>query len=154
MKKALFLGMIFLGMIFLALLLESRISVFGTPPNLTAAIAYYFGLKHGETKGIFFGSLIGLLEDGLSGNILGPNLLGKGLVGFFSAFMSGSFFRWTPLLGMFGIFFLTALDGITVFFSRTAFELMPTSIPNAISIVIVSAIMNSFLGIFIRPQNA
>ena len=55
MKKALFLGIIFL-----ALLLESRISVFGTPPNLTAAIAYYLGLKYGETKGIFFGSLIGL----------------------------------------------------------------------------------------------
>lgn len=148
MKKALFFGIIFL-----ALLLESRITVFGAPPNLTAAIAYYFGLKNGETKGILFGSLIGLLEDGLSGNILGPNLIGKGLVGFFASFMSGNFFRWTPLLGIIGIFFLTALDGITVFLSRTAFEVMPTSILSATSNIIISAIMNSFLGIFIKPRD-
>ena len=148
MKRALFWGIIFL-----ALLLESRISVFGTSPNLTAVIAYYFGLKNGETKGILFGSLIGLLEDGLSGNILGPNLLGKGLVGFFASFMSGSFFRWTPLLGMIGIFFLTALDGITVFLSRTVFELMPTSMLNATLKIIAAAIINSFLGIFIKPRN-
>ncbi len=144
---------IFLGIIFLAFLLESRISVFGAPPNLTAALTYYFGLKNGEIKGMLFGSFIGLIGDSLSGSILGPNLLGKGLVGFFSAFMSGSFFRWTPLLGMIGIFSLTALDGIIVFLSKTIFENMPTSVPNAIFIVLMSAIMNSFLGIFMRPKN-
>ncbi|MBT9537051.1 MAG: rod shape-determining protein MreD [Nitrospirae bacterium] len=144
---------ILLLIIFSAFLLESRISIFGAQPDLAAAIAYYFGLKNGETKGLLFGSFIGLIGDSLSGGILGPNILGKGMVGFLSAFMSGSFFRWTPVLGVIGISLLTAINGIIVFLSKTLFEHMPTSIPSAMSIIFTSALINSLLGIFMRPQN-
>ncbi len=144
---------ILLIIIFSAFLLESRISIFGAQPDLAAAIAYYFGLKNGETKGMLFGSFVGLIGDSLSGGILGPNILGKGMVGFFSAFMSGSFFRWTPVLGVIGISLLTALNGIIVFLSKTLFEHMPTSIPSAISIIFTAALINSLFGIFMRPQN-
>ncbi len=144
---------ILLLIIFSAFLLESRISIFGAQPDLAAAIAYYFGLKNGETKGMLFGSFIGLIGDSLSGGILGPNILGKGMVGFLSAFMSGSFFRWTPVLGVIGISLLTALNGIIVFLSKTLFEHMPTSIPSAMSIIFTAALINSLLGIFMRPQN-
>ncbi len=144
---------ILLLIIFSAFLLESRISIFGAQPDLAAAIAYYFGLKNGETKGMLFGSFVGLIGDSLSGGILGPNILGKGMVGFLSAFMSGSFFRWTPVLGVIGISLLTALNGIIVFLSKTLFEHMPTSIPSAISIIFTAALINSLFGIFIRPQN-
>jgi len=143
--------------IFSAFLLESRISIFGAQPDLAAAIAYYFGLKNGETKGLLFGSFIGLLGDSLSGGILGPNILGKGIVGFLSAFMSsasgGSFFRWTPALGVIGISLLTAINGIIVFLSKTLFEHMPTSTSSAMSIIFTTALINSLLGIFMRPQN-
>ena len=144
---------ILLLIIFSAFLLESRISIFGAQPDLAAAIAYYFGLKNGETKGLLFGSFIGLIGDSLSGGILGPNILGKGMVGFLSAFMSGSFFRWTPVLGVIGISLLTAVNGIIVFLSKTLFEHMPTSIPSAMSIIFTAALINSLLGIFMRPQN-
>lgn len=148
---------ILLLIIFSAFLLESRISIFGAQPDLAAAIAYYFGLKNGETKGLLFGSFIGLIGDSLSGGILGPNILGKGMVGFLSAFMSsasgGSFFRWTPVLGVIGISLLTAVNGIIVFLSKTIFEHMPTSIPSAMSIIFTAALINSLLGIFMRPQN-
>ena len=144
---------ILLLIIFSAFLLESRISIFGAQPDLAAAIAYYFGLKNGETKGLLFGSFIGLIGDSLSGGILGPNILGKGMVGFLSAFMSGSFFRWTPVLGVIGISLLTAINGIIVFLSKTLFEHMPTSIPSAMSIIFTAALINSLLGIFMRPQN-
>jgi rod shape-determining protein MreD len=144
---------ILLLIIFSAFLLESRISIFGARPDLATAIAYYFGLKNGETKGLLFGSFIGLIGDSLSGGILGPNILGKGMVGFFSAFMSGSFFRWTPVLGVIGISLLTAVNGIIVFLSKTLFEHMPTSIPSAMSIIFTAALINSLLGVFMRPQN-
>lgn len=145
---------LFILVIFLSFLLESRISIFGAQPNLTAAVVYYFGLKNGATKGLLFGAMIGIIGDGISGGILGPGMLGKGFVGFFSSFMSGgSFFRWTPLLGMIGIFFLTAFDGIIVFFSRAIFEHMPTSITSAISIALISAELNSFFGVFLKPKN-
>jgi rod shape-determining protein MreD len=102
---------------------------------------------------MLFGSFIGLIGDSLSGGILGPNILGKGMVGFFSAFMSGSFFRWTPILGAIGISILTVINGIFVFLSKTIFEHMPTSIPRAMSITLTAALINSLLGIFIRHQN-
>jgi rod shape-determining protein MreD len=144
---------ILLLIILSAFLLESRISIFGAQPDFAAAIAYYFGLKNGEAKGMLFGSFIGLIGDSLSGGILGPNILGKGMVGFFSAFMSGSFFRWTPILGAIGISILTVINGIFVFLSKTIFEHMPTSIPRAMSITLTAALINSLLGIFIRHQN-
>ena len=144
---------ILLLIIFSAFLLESRISIFGSRPDLAAAIAYYFGLKNGETKGLLFGSFIGLIGDSLSGGILGPNILGKGLTGYLSAFMSGGFFRWTPVLGVVGISVLTAVNGIIVFSSKSLFEGAPTSVPNAISIIFTSALVNSLFGIFIRPRN-
>lgn len=148
MKKALLVLLVFI-----AFLLESRTSVFGVSPNLTAAIVYYYGIRQGEAKGILFGSVIGLIGDSLSGGIIGPNILGKGLVGFFSSFMSGSFFRWTPLLGMIGISVLTALDGAVVFLARTFFEQMPTSASKAAAIILISAVINSFPGLCMRPQN-
>jgi rod shape-determining protein MreD len=148
MKKILFILIIFL-----AFILESRITVLGASPNLTAVIAYYFGLRNGETKGMLFGMTLGIIGDGLSGGIIGPNMLGKGLVGYFSSFMSGSFFRWTPFLGMIGISVLTALDSIVVFISKSLFSHVPTSIVNAVSITLISSIINSFIGIFLRPKN-
>ncbi|NCO83818.1 MAG: rod shape-determining protein MreD [Nitrospirae bacterium CG_4_10_14_3_um_filter_44_29] len=148
---------ILLLIIFSAFLLESRISIFGAQPDLAAAIAYYFGLKNGEAKGLLFGSFVGLIGDSLSGGILGPNILGKGLVGFLSASMSSTtsrgFFRWTPVLGVIGISLLTAVNGIIVFLSKTIFERMPASIPSAISIILTAALINSLFGIFMRPQN-
>jgi len=148
---------ILLLIVFSAFVLESRISILGARPDLAAAIAYYFGLKNGETKGLLFGSFIGLIGDSLSGGILGPNILGKGSVGFLSALMSsatgGSFFRWTPVLGAIGISLLTAVNGIIVFLSKTMFEHMPASIPSAMAIILTAALINSLLGIFMRPQN-
>ena len=148
MKKVLFCSAVFLSF-----LLESRISFFGIQPDLSAALAFYFGLRNGETKGMLFGSLVGLIGDGLSGGILGPNLLAKGLVGFFASFMSGSVFRWTPLLGLIGISVLTALAGLTVFLSRTFFEHPPTSASRAITIILISAVINSSIGLFVRPRD-
>jgi len=144
---------ILLLIVFSAFLLESRISIFGGRPDLAAATVYYYGLKKGEAKGLLFGSFIGFIADSLSGGILGPNILGKGLVGFFSAFMSGSFFRWTPVLGAVGLSLLTAVNGVLVFFSKTLFEDRPTSISNAIFIISIAALVNSLFGLFLRPKN-
>ena len=87
-----------------AVIVQTKVSLFGVRPDLTVAIAYYIGLTRGSAKGAAAGSLIGLFEDSVEGIILGPNMLGKGMAGYFSSLLSGSPFRWTPLLGMLGIF--------------------------------------------------
>ena len=143
---------IFLG-VALAFLLQTKISFLGVSPDLTAAVAYYFGITGGSTKGVLFGSLVGVIEDSVGGNILGPNLLGKGMVGFFSSFMSGSLFRWTPFLGVVSLVILTLTDGSIILLSRAIFDAMPTSMSSGIFTLFMQGLFNGIIGIFIRPRN-
>ncbi|MCL5022253.1 MAG: rod shape-determining protein MreD [Nitrospirae bacterium] len=144
------------GLVFIviaAFVLQMKVSLFGVAPALTAVVAYSFGIKSGATRGMFFGSLIGIVEDSISGNMLGPNLLGKGMVGFFASFSSGSVFRWTPLLGVISLFILTVLDGLVVFLARTLFQTMPTSPSSALLILLLQGLLNACVGFFIKPRN-
>lgn len=137
----------------LAFVIQTKISILGVSPDLTAVAAYFLGIKGGTTKGIFFGSIIGIIEDSIGGNILGPNFLGKGVVGFFSSFSSGSLFRWTPLLGAVSLFVLTVIDGLVVLSSRITLETAPTSLSSGIFTLFIQGLFNLPIGIFIRPKN-
>lgn len=136
-----------------ALIVHSQVSLWGVAPNLTVVVAYAVGIYAGATKGILLGSAIGILEDSVSGNILGPNLMGKGMAGFLATFSSGSLFRWTPFLGMLSLFSLTLLDGMVVWLSRAIFDTSPATVPGGIFTVFMQGMMNIAIGIFIRPRN-
>lgn len=133
--------------------LEAKLSVLGIRPNLTVLLVYYVGLRHGPVKGLLFGVLIGILADSISGNILGPNMLGKGMVGYLSSFMTGGLFNWTPLFGVIGVMVLTLGDGILAFSSLAAFSHMPTTLSNAAVILSVQAAINAVAGLYIRPRD-
>jgi len=139
--------------ILLTFILQRRLLLFGVAPNLTFILVYYTGLREGGTWGIILGSVIGSIEDSLSGAFLGPHLLSKGLVGYFSSFMSNSFFRWTPVLGAIAIAALTIIDGAVVFESRSFFDRIPASTGTAVFIIAVQTLFNAPLGIFLRPRN-
>ena len=51
-------------------------------PSLTLIFAVYCGIHFQGGKGIGMGSLIGLVQDGLSGGLLGINTLSKSLIAF------------------------------------------------------------------------
>jgi rod shape-determining protein MreD len=141
--------------IFLALLLQGRVSLLGVVPNLTVLLVYYAGIRYGENRGLITGVLIGYLEDSLSNSIIGPNLLSKAMIGFFSAFfVSGGFFRWTTVLGIVAVSALTMADNMTVFLLRSIFDKMPVNFSNVLSISVMQALMNGPAGIFLRPKNA
>ncbi len=139
--------------IILAFVIQMKIRIFGVSPDLTAVVAYYFGLRGGAMKGILGGSLVGIIEDSVEGIILGPNLLGKGMIGFFSSFLSGSLFRWTPLLGTVSLFALTVLGGASVVFSRSIFESVPSSMSRLVFVLLGQGVINMFPGVVIRPRN-
>ena len=139
--------------IFLTFVIQGRVSLLGTTPNFTAVLAYYAGIRKGESNGLFLGSFIGIVEDSLSGTFIGPNLLSKGLVGYLSSLLSGSFFRWTPLLGIIGISLLTSIDSISVFVSRSFFYEIPASTQAAVFMVAIKSLINAPLGIFLRPKD-
>ena len=139
--------------IFCTLIIQGSISLFDITPNLTAVLACYAGVKRREIKGMFLGSLIGIVEDSLSGAFLGPNLLSKGLIGYLSSFVYSRFFVWTPLLGIISISVLTFIDGFIIFVSRSLFDKMPVSIGTAVFIIAMQSIANAPLGMLLRPKN-
>lgn len=141
-------------LVFLAFFLQGRVSFLGIPPDITVLLAYYAGIRYGETRGMFSGVLIGVLEDGISSSIIGPNMLSKGIVGFSSSFfISGGVFRWTPLLGTIALALLTLLDNSVIFLSKSVFDKMPTVPSAALFIAVMQAVMNAFAGLFIRPKH-
>ena len=144
----------FTAALFLAFFLQGRISVLGISPDLTALLAFYIGIRCGETKGLMAGIVIGALEDSISSSIIGPNLIGKGFVGFSSSFfVSGGLLRWTPLLGVIVVSLLTSLDGLIVFLTRSVFDSVPAA-PSVVFLVsTMQSILNAPAGIFVRPKN-
>ncbi|MDP2158165.1 MAG: hypothetical protein Q8K68_10715 [Nitrospirota bacterium] len=139
----------------MAFLLQTKISLLSVAPNITVVLTYYAGIKYGQNKGVLFGLLIGAIQDSLSSPILGPNMLGKGLVGFLSSFfISGGIFVWTPLLGIIGIALLTFVDNAAVFLSLSIFDNPPTNPATTLFITIMQALLNSAAGMFIKPAHA
>jgi rod shape-determining protein MreD len=139
--------------IVLTFILQRILSVSGVVPNFTLLLVYYAGLREGSSTGMILGSIIGSIEDSLSGTFLGPYLLSKGLIGYISSFMSGSFFRWTPLLGAIGVASLTILDSLIVLASRSFFDRIPASTLSALLIISTQTLFNIPLGILIKPKN-
>jgi rod shape-determining protein MreD len=141
------------AIIFLTLIIQGSVSLFDFTPNLTVVLACYAGIRKREVKGMFFGSLIGIIEDSLSGAFLGPNLLSKSLVGYLSSFIYSRFFIWTPLLGIISISVLTLIDSSVLFVSRSICNKMPVSIGASVFIIAIQSLSNAPLGIFLRPKN-
>ena len=144
-----------IGAFITALVLQTKISVFGTTPDLTVLVAYYLGISLGSTKGTLAASFIGLIEDGLAGTMVGPNLLGKGMAGFLSSLMSGAaVFRWTPLLGLVAVMIVTMMDGIAAFSSRILYHALPALSSSALTAIPLQALVNALPGIFLKPKHA
>ncbi|MBA4372950.1 MAG: rod shape-determining protein MreD [Thermodesulfovibrio sp.] len=140
---------------FCALLLQGRVSVLGIVPNLTVLLAFYAGIRYGANQGLLAGLLIGFVEDSLSGSLIGPNMLAKGLVGYVAAFfITGGLFRWTPLLGVFSVSALTLAGNIVTVLAKTLFDKMPGSIASIIFISVMQALLNAMAGAFMRPEHA
>jgi rod shape-determining protein MreD len=140
--------------VFLSFFLQGRISVLGIPPDLTALLIFFAGMRYGETRGLLLGVLTGAIEDGLAGSFIGPNMLSKGIIGFSSSFfISGGFFRWTPLLGAVAVALLTVSDNFVVFLTRAIFDKMPATLPQALFVTVMQALLNTPAGIFIGPKH-
>jgi rod shape-determining protein MreD len=129
--------------------------VLGIVPNLTVLLAFYAGIRYGAHKGLLAGLLIGFLEDSLSDSLVGPNMLAKGLVGYAAAFfVTGGFFRWTPLLGIISVSALTLAGNIVTVLSKTLFDKMPGSVASIVFISVMQALLNAPAGAFMRPEHA
>ena len=101
---------------------------------------------------MLIGSVIGMIEDSLSGAFLGPHLLSKGLIGYLSSLTYSRFFIWTPLLGVITMSVLTLMDGLIIFASRSVFDRMPASFLVALLMILIQSLLNAPFGLILRPK--
>lgn len=146
-------ALVWIVVILFVFLIQGSVSIYHITPNLTVLLAYYAGLKLKEVKGLFVGAGIGLLEDSLGGILLGSSLLSKGLTGYFASFMYKRFFIWTPALGIMSVFVFTFIDGLIVYITRSIFATTPFAVGTAFLIILIQALLNAPLGIFLKPKN-
>ena len=144
--------LLWIAVVFLTFVVQASISFFDITLNLTVVLAFYAGIKYGDIKGMFIGAFIGMIEDSLSGTILGPNLLSKGLVGYTSSFLYRRFFMWTPLMGMVSMSLFTFADSSMVFILRSIFNRMPAGAGAAFTVILVQSLCNAPLGFFLKPK--
>lgn len=135
-----------------AFIFEAKLSINGVWPDFTAMLAYGFGMNYGPSAGAIAGAATGLVSDGLSSGMLGPNLISKTMVGYFAGFFSIAFFRWTPVVGIFGAVGFTVLDRAVSYITLTALGQMPMNPTGAITFMLWQALINSIIGAFIKGK--
>src|SRR5215831_13512510 len=130
-------------------ILSFKFKVFGYF-DLPLIFSVFYGFTLGNPiASILIGSSLGLMQDSLSGAILGANGLSKTLIGFFAASAGSKFAVDQPIARIFALFLFSIGDGILV----TILGLMITRgsssaiYSGALSRWLLSATLNTLLGL-------
>ena len=129
-------------------ILSFKFKVFGYF-DLPLICSVYYGFTLGNpVASICIGSALGLMQDGLSGSVLGTNGFSKTLLGFIAASAGSKFNVDQPITRVFSLFLFTLGDGILV----SMLGLMVGSASNAsyagaLGGWLLSATFNTLLGL-------
>jgi rod shape-determining protein MreD len=130
-------------------ILSFKFKVFGYF-DLPLICSVFYGFTLGNPiASILIGSSLGLMQDSLSGAVLGANGLSKTLIGFFAASAGSKFAVDQPITRIFALFLFSIGDGILV----TILGLMVTPISwsaiysGALGRWLLSATFNTLLGL-------
>lgn len=129
-------------------ILSYKFKVFGYF-DLPLICSVYYGFTLGNPIGsIVIGSSLGLMQDSLSGAVLGSNGLSKTLIGFFAAMAGSKFNVDQPITRLVALFLFTLGDGLLV----SILGLMVGSASSAtysspIGAWLLSATFNTLLGL-------
>ena len=148
-----------------AILLQTQFSFLGRFFSGTVIIVYFFGLRSRlklsafawtankvEVTGVVYGALVGIVEDVITGSVIGPGLLSKGLIGLLTPIVFTDFiFKWTPLWGGIAIVLFTLLDGAVIVATQTYFAGIHISGISLIQIFLLRSIMNAPFGVLLKP---
>ena len=149
----------------LVFLLQTQCPLIREFSNLTVILVYYFGLKShkrnsgrdysgskSEFESVLFGVIIGWMEDVISGSIIGPGILSKGLLGLMTPIVfTDMIFKWTPLWGAIIVVIFTLFDGLVVVCSRMMFTGVHVTGGIVFQAMCVQSIINMPFGILLRP---
>ncbi|MFQ5694044.1 MAG: rod shape-determining protein MreD, partial [Nitrospinota bacterium] len=91
------IALLLITIIFQTTLTEFVAEVAGAKPDLVLILVVSLGVLRGKRAGAIYGWLLGLLQDGLSGSLLGQNALSKGLIGFAAGAVHGNLGGYTAI---------------------------------------------------------
>jgi rod shape-determining protein MreD len=137
-----------IGVVVIQGILAFKFRVFGYF-DLPLICCVYYGFTLGNPiASILIGSSLGLMQDSLSGTVLGANGLSKTLIGFFAATAVSKFAVDQPITRVFALFLFSIGDDLLV----TILGLMVSSTSTAtysglVAGWIVSAAFNTLLGL-------
>ncbi len=142
-------------LIFLTVLLQTTLLDFfvikGIKPEFTIILIVYYALFQGTKSSIVVGGILGLLQDILSGGLLGLNLITKSLTGYIFGLISNKMVVLNPFNQSFIAFTATLVDGILAFF---IIKVAPISAPGAkifFNMLLPQAGYNSLICIMLIP---
>lgn len=152
--------------IFMAFLLQTLFGNFGIPSNVPLALIYVFALKgispeskayafssRAEIRSALFGACVGLIDDILSGSIIGPGFLSKGIICFsVTVIFSDVVFRWTPFWGAVTLMIFTILDSVFITILRMIFTDININAGNLTVNILMQSLINLPFGIIFRPN--
>ena len=112
-------------------------SIVGVVPDLALIWVVYCGVHCSRTMGIGSGIVIGILQDSLSGGLLGVNTLSKSFIGFFFASLKDKFYVEGVIPVAFFLVASSLFDGLVFYFS--------------INTVLKGEVASSFLYYYLPP---
>lgn len=112
--------LIYIAFAYLALAIQG-LFFHGVKPDLALILVCFFSVRHGQSSGITYGALIGLLIDVSSGFILGPHILSKAVAAYLSRTIRDHIFQWNIYISAVVIAALSATDILVVYISYETF---------------------------------
>jgi rod shape-determining protein MreD len=119
--------------------------------DLPLIFSVYYGFTLGNpVASILIGSSLGLMQDSLSGAVLGSNGLSKTLIGFLAASAGGKFNVDQSITRIFAIFLFTLVDGLLVsILGLTVGTSSNATYSGALGGWLLSATFNTVLGLIL-----
>jgi rod shape-determining protein MreD len=141
--------------IFTALLIQTSVfnffSLWGIKPNLALIAVIYFALFHGTLTAVGTGIIAGLLEDVLSGGLLGINLLIKPLIGYLFSLIGQQMVVLNPINQAVLVILGSLLNSGLTFFILKATSIIIPGKAMLFKIIFLQALYNGLLCIVLIP---
>ena len=124
-------------------------SLGGVVPDLALIFVVYCGIHFQKNGGIKMGVLVGLIQDSLSGRLLGVNTLSKGLIGLFFSALKDKILVDGILPISYFLFVASLIDTIIYFTTTISLMGAQTQIDSLLYYVTFFGVYNAVAGLFL-----
>ena len=124
-------------------------SLGGVVPDLALIFVVYCGIHFQKNGGIKMGVLVGLIQDSLSGRLLGINTLSKGLIGLFFSALKDKILVDGILPISYFLFVASLIDTIIYFTTTISLMGAQTQIDSLLYYVTFFGVYNAVVGLFL-----